>query len=53
MLLCASGSEPAQTGGKGAGDRTPQIQSSYGSLFGRLVSACGPREVSPVSLQNS
>jgi outer membrane protein len=51
LLISASGLAPAQSGG--VGDRTPQIQPSDGSLFGRLVSPYRPREVSPVNLQNS
>lgn len=53
VLVLASGSAPAQSGGKGVGDRTPQIQPSDGSALGRLVRPYKSREVSPVSMQNS
>ena len=53
LLIFACGFASAQAGGKGAGDRTPQIQASGGGPLGRLVSPYKSREVSPVNMQNS
>lgn len=50
LLGSFSGLSPAQTSGRTAEDRTPQIRSSGGRF---LSDPYRPREVSPVSLQNS
>src|SRR6266545_1295028 len=52
-LIVAAGLAPAQSGGNGASDRTPQIRPSDGSFFSRLVDPYKRREASPVNMQNS
>ncbi|MCU1232678.1 MAG: hypothetical protein JWP63_645 [Candidatus Solibacter sp.] len=53
LSILACGFALPQSGDKGAGDRTPQIQPSDGSLFGRLFSPYRAPEVSRVNMQNS
>src|SRR3989441_4492841 len=53
LLIFASGFAPAQTGGRSADDRTPQIRPSDGTFFSRLVSPYRPRVVAPVNMRNS
>jgi outer membrane protein len=53
MLIVAAAPAPAQTGGTGGGDRTPQIRPSDRGFLSRFVSPYQRREVSPVNMQNS
>jgi outer membrane protein TolC len=53
LLIFAAEFAPAQSGGNSAVDRTPQIRPSDGSFLNRFIGPYTPRQVSPVSLQNS
>src|SRR5713101_2977406 len=53
LLIFAAGFAPAQSGGKGATDRTPQIRPSGDGFPSRLAGPYRHREVSPVNMQNS
>ena len=53
LLIFIARLAPAQRDGKGAQERTPQIQPSDGTFFSRFANPYRRRTVSPVNLQNS
>jgi outer membrane protein TolC len=53
LLILAARLSPAQTGGNGLVERTPQIRPSGDSFFKRLVSPYRAGAAAPVNMQNS